>query len=718
MLSRTFQFKSLLLLREAFVSLLPVVLVTNILVLFSGLTILLENWGLTGASAINGDELNRLYFFLIPLFINLSLSALLAKEKDLDQIGTILIAMVCFFRGSGFLSVSESAEIVSRYGSILISIPCAWLSVSLLQIFAQRSKLKLTGDKAELSPRLTKTLNLIIPGFLTVLCFELIGYGIRQLGGMELGSLLNQTFPQLSDAVQSIGAVPELIIYKMIALCTWFIGLHGDHSASGVFRSLYGIPAGEPAAIQMKVFHDIFMNIGGTGSTFAIPFIVLFSKQARRFQFIAKLSLPFALFNVNEILLFGLPILLNPTFFIPFFATAFVNMAIALSAIHLGLFTLSAQPLHWMSPPIYSAYVISGGSGWAVVTQLTCIVVDGLVYLPFLAIAAQQHNAPLYLLQLFGEDAYGFINEEINHQQERVFLARQKAVMRNITSAQKVLKQLKGGQFLLYFQPKVDATTLNLVGLEALLRFQNKDGKILPPTFLPVLYKQGLSKVVDKKVVNIAFWQILRWRSAGLNVPPIAINFDKDFLLDPQAVQAFIQQAKTHSIRFYIEITEHTYTVEINALASVIRQLRAAGHRVSIDDFGAGYSSLTSLVALEADEIKLDRQLVVAPAGEAKRGQILLAASVQLCHDLGFSVVAEGIETEAHLNLVRRCGVDVVQGYYLGKPMAPQDVSELFSQSDDAQYNHSPSGNSPLTEPLGSPKPSAIDISPSKSTLS
>ncbi|MEM6452804.1 MAG: EAL domain-containing protein [Cyanobacteria bacterium P01_D01_bin.105] len=685
MLSTVFQSKPLLLLREAFISLLPVVLVTNILVMFSGLTELLESWGIVGAAAINGNELNRLYFFLIPLFINLSLSALLAKEKDLDQIGTILMAMVCFFRGTSFLGINESAEIVSYHGSILTSIPCTWLAVSLLHAFHQKSQLRLADETSELSPRLTKTLNLIIPGFLTVLCFEFIGQIVHQLGGVDFETLIAQIFPPLSNAIQQTSALQELIIYKVIASCTWFIGLHGEHSAAGVFHFLYEIPVGESASIQLKVFHNIFMNIGGTGSTFVIPLIVLFSnrayfKKAGRFRFIAQLSLPFAFFNVNEILLFGLPILLNPIFFIPFFATSFVNMAIALSAIHIGLFAISEQSLHWMTPPIYNAYAISGGSLWAVMTQLICIGIDGLIYLPFLAIAAQQYKAPFSLLQLFGEDAHSFINEEINHRQERAFMARQKAMLANISSTQKVLNQLKGGQFILYFQPKVDAKTLELIGLEALLRFETKDKKILPPTFLPVLYEQGLSKVVDKKVVDIAFWQVLRWRANGLSVPPVAINFDKDFLLDPQAVQSFIQRTEQYDIRFCIEITEHTYTVEVEALASVVRQLRAAGHCISIDDFGAGYSSLTSLLALEADEIKLDRALVIAPDSEAKRGQILLASSIQLCHDLGFKVVAEGIETEAHLNLVQRCGVDVVQGYYLGKPMAPADVSKLFSK--------------------------------------
>lgn len=655
-------------------SLLPIVLVMNILVLLSGLTSLLDTWGLTGVASINGDELSRLYYFLIPLFVNLSLSTILAKEKELDQIGTVLIAMVCFFRVTGFIGVSDGALLTSYQGTILTSIPCTWITVRLLHYFSKNPRTRLISRQSDINPRLKSTLNLIVPGLLAVLCAEVVGVSIKTVMGTGIAAVIAQSFPK----IQQLNAVPEIILFKTIALTTWFIGLHGEHSAGGLFRLLKDIPVGEGYGIQLKIFHDVFMNIGGTGSTFIIPFLVLCSKRLTHFKSIARLSLPFSFFNVNEILLFGLPILLNPIFLIPFLVVPFVNMAIALVAIQVGFSPLPSIDTHWMSPPLYSAYVTTNGSMGAVITQLVCLIVDGFIYFPFLALSGRRYQAPLYLLKLFGEDAYGFINEEINHQQERLFMAKQRGLMKKMTSAQQVLKQLQGGQFLLYFQPKFDTHTLQLVGLEALLRFKNYKGDILPPTFLPVLYQQGLSKVVDKKVVNIAFWQILRWRSLGLEVPPIAVNFDKDFLLDPETLQEFISHSKQHNIQFYIEITEHTYTVELTALASVIQQLRDAGHRISIDDFGAGYSSLTSLLSLDADEIKLDRKLLVPPDNEAQRGQILLASSIQLCHDLGFSVVAEGVETPEQMALVKQYGADVVQGYYLGRPMDPQQASQLF----------------------------------------
>ena len=665
---KIFRFKFFLILRETFISLLPIVLVMNILVIFGEMNKLLKFFLVKRPFAFNTTEIYHLYFFLIPLFVNLSLSNLLAKEKSLDSIVTILISMVCFFRVSGFLSINDSTQLVSSNGSILISILCTWTAIALLQYFSRISQFQLIRDRGNINPRLRDTLNLMLPALLTVFSFESIG----QLLGFIIKVDINII------QIQQLTAIQELILYKLISLFTWCFGLHGEHSADGIFRLINNIPSTQVYSIQLKAFHDLFMNIGGAGSTFIVPFLILFSRPIAPFKSIAQLSLIFSFFNINEILLFGLPILLNPLFVIPFFLAPFVNMAIALTAIHFGAFSISLNPIHWMLPPIYSAYIATNGSGWAVVTQLLCIITDGLIYFPFLVLASRQYYAPLHLLKLFGEDAYSFINEEIDRQQERLFIAKQKSAMNDMTAAQKVLRQFQGGRFVLYFQPKVDASSLKLLGLEALLRFEDSRGKIWPPTFLPILYQQGLSKVIDKKVVSMAFSQVLEWRQMGLQVPPIAINFDKDFLLDRKAIKEFISQANKDNICFYIEITEHTYTVEWKTLQSVIRELRSAGHRISIDDFGAGYSSLNSLLVLEADEIKLDRKLVLAYEIEAERGRILLSSTIQLCHDLGFIVVAEGVETSFQLELLQGYGVEVIQGYYVGKPMPSDEVCRLF----------------------------------------
>ena len=604
-MTRVFSYlKPFLIIREAFLSLLPIVLAMNIAILLSSFIGPLNTWSFLELPVINADEISRLYFFLIPLFFNLSFSTLLAKEKELDQIGASLVSIVCFLRLSGFLGITESAEITSYSSSILTSVFCTWLTIRGLCFFAQYRCLRLVKVQSNISPRLRKTFNFFLPSLLTIICIEIIKGGAENL-------LIT---PLLSDIVSSVfqptnfSDIQQLILYKAIALSTWVLGLHGEYTADGIFNLLQEVPTGEANAIALKHLHDVFMNVGGSGSTFAIPFIVLLTQQTQYLKSIARLSLPFALVNVNEILLFGLPIILNPIFVIPFFLAPFTNMLIILSAMGLGLFDINlAAPVYWISPPLYNAYVISNGSAVAVATQLICIIIDGIIYLPFICFANHQYQTPLSLTKFFHEDAYSLLNEELDHHEERIFITNQQNMLASMATAQQLLKQLKGGHLLLYFQPKFDAKTLNLIGMEALLRFQDKTGNIFSPSFLSVLYQQGLSKIIDRKVTDLVFEQSLQWQQLGLKAPTISINFDKDFLLDPQAVQTFINRAKKNNLYFFIEITEHTYTVQLEALTSVIKKLRRSGHKISIDDFGAGYSSLTSLLTLDADEISATR---------------------------------------------------------------------------------------------------------------
>lgn len=670
--------KPLLLLWESFAALLPIVLTMNGLILLSGLTSLLETWGFTGISVLNGAEIARLYSFLLPLFLNLSLSAALARTKGLDPVSTQLIAMICFFRVSGFLSIDPNYEPVTQAGSILTSIVITWLSIQLLDYLYGIPQLRLIPSPYEIHPHLKPTFKLITAGILTVFCFELFGQTASFLLNKGLVTALVGHIPKPHE----LGAVIELMFYKLVALFTWFIGLHGEHSAEGLFRLInQGAPSDEFRRLTLDNIHNVFMNIGGSGSTFVIPLLIIFNKRKLRFQSVARLSLVFSFFNVNEILMFGLPIILNPFLLIPFVLAPFINLFIALSMIHLGIFSVVPEPIPWMSMPLYSAYIASDGSLWAVLTQFVCIIADGVVYFPFLILASRQQAAPMALKRLFTDEKYGVLEPEIRQQQSQQLTIAPQQTLGQLTLTQKVMKQMQNGRFELYYQPKVDAQSLEVVGFEALLRLKNRQGHISSPNFLPVLYRHGLSKTIDQKVIDLAFDHLLYWRSLGLSVPTIAINFDKAFLLDTQAVRAFLNRANYHHIVFNIEITEHTYTTATQSLASVVSRIRAAGHRIAIDDFGAGYSCLTSLLEIEVDEIKLDRKLVVPMITQENRGELLLESSIKLCHDLGFLVVAEGIETREQLKRAQRLGVDVLQGYYLGRPMSHHQMADYMTDS-------------------------------------
>ena len=683
MLNRFAQWNILLTLREALFPVLSLALAMNVLMMLYGIVTLFQYQGVAAIHA-QGVDLNyteaaavlRLYLFLLPLFASASLAHVLARQKKLEPISTLLTALVCFLRLSGYLSLTPSSQLVSSHCSALISLPITWLAVHLLHTCSNKFRLQLGSRSNEISPKLAHTLNEIFPILLTLLCFELLKGLFTGLA--DLNSVTNGlSYIPLTNPIQPVA---EVILYQAITAASWMMGLPGEQSASNIFRILYAPLIGEINIIHYQAFQYVFMSPGGAGATLAIPFVILFSKRISQFKTIAKLSLLFSLINFNEILLFGLPIVFNPLFVLPFFAAPLANMAIALFAIHLGLFTISPEPIPMMFPVIYKAYLLGNQSLWAALTQVVCIVVDGCIYYPFLLAASRQREAPMALSNWLKKGERNFIENAIEQSQEHTFVSRQQTIFQSTKASQKLLKRLKQGRFLLYFQPKFEARSLKITGLETLLRFQDSKGMIYPPTFLPLLYQQGLSKSIDEKVLDLVFEQLWQWRSQQIIPPTIAINFDIPFLLDEQAVKSFLQRAKSFQVRFCIEITEHTYVSEITALASVTRKIRSAGHYISIDDFGTGYSSLTSLVSLDVDEIKLDRALVAPSHAKSERSEMMLTSIIQLCHNLGFSVVAEGVETASQLHQIQQHGADIIQGYYLGRPSSAQKVSQVLTE--------------------------------------
>ncbi|MEL7142061.1 MAG: EAL domain-containing protein [Cyanobacteria bacterium J06643_4] len=662
---------------EAFLSLLPVALTINTIVLLSGVSWFLQAEGWLGVELINGNEINDVYIFLIPLFFNLAFSSLLASAKGLAPISTILISMVCFIRGSGLFSSVDGSVLGSINGSVFTSIIFTWSAVRLWQYLSNIPSLWLLQNVTDISPRLKQTFKLLLPSLLTILSFEVLGH----LLFATLAQMSTSVLTALAPTFANLSELQELILFRVIASSAWFVGVHGEHFSEGLLHVFYNLPAKTGyTGIPMADFHNVFMNIGGTGSTFVIPFLLLASKRLSPLKSIGQLSIVYALFNINEVLFYGLPILFNPIFLVPFFLVPFVNMSIVLFMVNHGFFAVFQDTtVHWMTMPLYNAYIVSKGSLWAVLTQLSCIFLDGLIYWPFLCLAVRQHRAPLSLKRLFVDQTYGFLDRVLNSQQQRSFTRQQQNSLREMTLIQTLRKRLRDGQLLVYYQPKVDAKTLEVIGLEALLRLQDRQGNVFEPTFLPLLSQQGLSKFIDSKVVILVFEHILRWRELGLAVPVVSINFDSDFLADASAVQSLVQQAEQSQILLNIEVSEQTYVKETAAIALALQQLRAAGHRITIDNFGTGYACLRSLIDIPAHEIKLDRQIVAFSRENAEKGRQLLQKTTQLCHSFDYLVIAEGIETEAQLKQARYCGVDILQGYYLGRPISHQKMDVFLA---------------------------------------
>ncbi len=246
---------------------------------------------------------------------------------------------------------------------------------------------------------------------------------------------------------------------------------------------------------------------------------------------------------------------------------------------------------------------------------------------------------------------------------------------------------LARGQLQLVYQPKIDARSLQVTAAEALLRWQHpRRGLISPAVFVPLAERHGLIRPIGAWVVEEACRQAAAWREVGLRMR-IAINISGHQLRSDDFVDLLLDSLRRHGIppnRLTCEITESLAIEDTPPVHAAFERLRRAGLHVSIDDFGAGYSSsLRTIRRLAPAELKIDGGLV-ADIEHSEQARAIVRAIVQLAHSLQLHLVAEGVETEAQRDTLVALGCDELQGYLFARPMSATALA-LWASGDGPQ---------------------------------
>jgi diguanylate cyclase len=238
-------------------------------------------------------------------------------------------------------------------------------------------------------------------------------------------------------------------------------------------------------------------------------------------------------------------------------------------------------------------------------------------------------------------------------------------------------------EFQLYYQPKVDAHSLQITAAEALLRWMHpKRGMVSPVTFIPLAERHGLIAEIGLWVIEEACRQAAQWRELGLRMR-IAVNISGHQLRRDDLVDQIEASLARHQIppgRLTCEITESVAMEDTAVTRAAFQRLGRAGLHVSIDDFGTGHSSLAALRRLPAAELKIDRAFVT-DLGHSDDARSIVRAIVQMAHSLQLKVVAEGVETETQRDELVQLGCDELQGFLFAKPMSAQALA-LWAQDD------------------------------------
>jgi len=240
---------------------------------------------------------------------------------------------------------------------------------------------------------------------------------------------------------------------------------------------------------------------------------------------------------------------------------------------------------------------------------------------------------------------------------------------------------LKNDRFILHYQPIFDLKSRHLVAVEALLRWQDPERGLVPPSeFIPTAEESGLIGAVGTWVIEEACRQNSRWKGDGMKVVPVSVNVSAYQLRGTEIVDVVRKALTDFALpsRFLsLELTESMVMENPERVITILREIQGLGVTIAIDDFGTGYSSLSYLQQFPIDVIKIDRSFVKDIRGDAKDA-VIANAIIKLAHTLGYKVLAEGVETAMQNDYLQRQGCDLVQGFLYGRPVPATEFEQVL----------------------------------------
>ncbi|MGN7440904.1 EAL domain-containing protein [Pseudomonas lactis] len=609
---------------------------------------------------------------VIPLLVAASIGYMLAIQHRLPQLPVAFLCLahvvVATFVLREYPRASATFLLFIAIASPLINVPAiAWL---------HRFRWTRLVNQDLVGHNLKGTINMVVPGALTalslvaVLSLLLLIPHVAQIQG-----------PQVLDALQApYGS--GLFVTLMNSLL-WFFGIHGVYAMQPLFDALdqavalngAALAAGEPVLYLLNNgLLGSFAFIGGSGATLCLLLAILLFSKSQSMRLLAVASLPLSLFNVSEVLLFGLPIILNPRLFIPFLLVPAFNAMVALMVVQLGWVSPAVASVPFTAPVLLNAYLSTHGDVAAVVLQIVLLGAGTLVYAPYVRAIHRQSSdgGTVYLKSL--DMTFRGLEEKGRLLEFDPVLATHQTLARQAAELNRI-QQISDYEFYLEFQPQVSTRTGLCTGCEALMRARDSQGTVHSPwEFLQWLAHARLMPDVDVWVASQAVRQYQKWQKVGFELP-MTINISSTTLKDAAYGDRLVEILAQAQGRVSVEITEDALVSDIPATRQTIQKLQAMGAKVYLDDFGTGFSALSYLHQFPVDFIKIDRSFVVAQRDP--KGAQVLTGMLRFCEALDLGVVVEGVETAEQLAFLSHGPELFIQGWYFSKAL-PGDQLPRF----------------------------------------
>lgn len=500
-------------------------------------------------------------------------------------------------------------------------------------------------------------------------CFLLTGIyhwveGYRHLYTMGVAYNFNASMQSMIPAVVTIGL--------------WFFGIHGTNTLEAVSRRLFEseVTANQAMAAQglvpthmfSKTFLDTFVFIGGSGCALCMVLALFLAARKNNNRRLAKLSLPAVVFNINELVLFGFPIIFSADMILPFILTPMVLSVISSFAMWFGLVPVASRSVEWTVPVLASGYLATGSVSGSLL-QAFNLIVGTMIYIPFIKQSERVQDR-----EFLGKIKR--LEASMNEDERSVWVRDFRWNTYENQQTAKLLASdleyaLSKGALELYYQPQVkrDGT---LYGCEALLRWNYMgQGFVYPPLIIALAVQGDFIGSLGMYIVEKACRDMAGAHTQAGCPVSFSVNILPLELEDPSFADQVLRILKDTGVEgsnLTIELTEQVALNPGPNLERQLEKLRESRVRISMDDFGMGHGSLNYLNSAHYDEVKIDGSLIRRLPEHTQTCE-LVGNIMNMSRILGVSTVAECVETPEQIQMLEKLGCSIYQGYYYSRPL-------------------------------------------------
>ncbi len=476
------------------------------------------------------------------------------------------------------------------------------------------------------------------------------------------------------------------LLFVLLIHAFWLLGIHGNKILEPVNQQLFGhdsiagqqllLASQDGAEIFSRSFFNVFLFMGGCGCAMSLMLAILLFSRQKTDKNVARLSMLPTTFNMNELLLFGLPIVLNPIYAIPFVAAPLILGLISYAATIAGWVPIASNYVGWTTPIFLSGYAATGSIRGSFL-QLFNLIIGIIIYMPFVrwsdATSKERMKSSLEKLYVLFKpfERQGSISL-LTRSDEVGILARK--------LADDLRDDLQQGKLTLYYQPQVNARK-EVFGMEALLRWRHPEfGLIYPPLVIALAEEAGLMEKLGYWITDTACGELKRLETLSSKKLTMSVNISGVQLENKELLQELDEILARYHLspcQLEIEMTEQIALTSSQAITDRIQELKNRGVKLAMDDFGMGRSSLLYLKEYDFDTVKLDGSLVREILDNQNCREII-SSIVYLSSSLGFSVLAEFVEYEAQASILEEIGCTRYQGYLYSKPLPPEELHQYL----------------------------------------